>query len=260
MNILNTIIKQKEKELKLLKKRIKKQSLISASAKRKKTLNFKSAVSKAGKLNIIGEIKRSSPSAGLLKKDFNPLAIAACYKKNGVAALSVLTDETFFGGSLSYIKLIKEKVDLPILRKDFIIDEYQIYESCVWGADAVLLIAAILPVERLKKFITLAEKLNMSALVEVHTKKDIQKALDSKARIIGVNNRDLKNFKVDLNTTKKALKFIPEGKIVVSESGIKTKKDLLYLKKAGVNAALIGEIFMKAGNLEKKLSSLLKGI
>lgn len=255
MNILDTIVKQKQKEIVSLKK--KKKDLIAACEKPVKIINFKEAVSKPGRLNIIGEVKYKSPSAGVLKKDFKPLDIADIYKKNGISAISVLTDEKFFGGKLEYLKLIKKKVGLPVLRKDFIIDDYQIYESYLAGADAVLLIAGILSEQQLKKFINLTAKLGMSALVETHTKDEIHKALSCGAWIIGINNRNLKTFKTDLKTTGKLLKYIPKDKIVVSESGIKSRGDILYLKKIGVNAALIGETFMKAADIKKKVKLLV---
>jgi indole-3-glycerol phosphate synthase len=260
MNILKAILKQKQKELVELKKNIDKRSLILKCRRPRKILNFRSRISKPGKLNIIGEVKRSSPSAGLLKKDFEPLKIAYIYKKNGVSALSVLTDEKFFGGRLEYIKVIKKEINLPILRKDFIIDEYQIYESYLAGADAVLLIVRLLPEKKLKKFIAKAKKLRMSAVVEVHDRKDVKKALRCHAQIIGINNRNLKTFKVDLCRTEKLFGFIPKKKVIISESGIKKRADLLYFKSIGVNAALIGETFMKASNLNDKVKKLLKGI
>lgn len=254
MNILDTIVKEKQKEIFSLKK--KKKDLIAACEKPVKILNFKEAVSKPGRLNIIGEVKYKSPSAGILRKDFKPLEIADIYKKNGISAISVLTDEKFFGGKLEYLELIKKKAGLPVLRKDFIIDELQIYESYLAGADAVLLIAGILPEDKLKKFIKLTAKLEMSALVETHTKEEIHKALNCGAAIIGINNRNLKTFKTDLKTTEKLLKYIPKDKIVVSESGIKSRADILYLKEIAVNAALIGETFMTARDLDKKVKSL----
>ncbi|MFH1856551.1 MAG: indole-3-glycerol phosphate synthase TrpC [Candidatus Omnitrophota bacterium] len=255
MNILDTIVKQKEKEIVSLKK--KKNDLIAACEKPVKILNFEAAVSKPGKLNIIGEVKQASPSAGVIKKVFNPAEIARIYKRNGISAISVLTDENFFKGKLEYIALVK-KAGLPVLRKDFIINKVQIYESLLAGSDAILLIAAILSETKLKKFIKLTHQLRMSALVETRTKEEVLKALSAGARIIGINNRDLKNFKIDLKTTEKMLKYIPNGKIVVSESGLEYKKDLLYMKKLGVNAVLIGTTFMKAADMGKKIKLLIK--
>jgi indole-3-glycerol phosphate synthase len=260
VNILSNIIKQKQKELIFLKQKTLRKSLICASGIPREILNFKDSISKPSQLNIIGEIKRSSPSAGIIKRDFDPCKIARVYEKNGVCALSVLTDEKFFGGNLAYIKLIKKEVKLPILRKDFIIDDYQIYESYIEGADAILLIAQVLSKKELKNFVKLTEKLGMYAVVEIHTKADLFKALESNAQIIGVNNRNLRTFKVDLQTTHRLAKLIPKDRIIVSESGIKTRKDLLTLKKEGIHAVLIGEAFMRASNLDKKIKSLLKGI
>ncbi len=256
MNILDSILKQKRKELISLKKRIKKKSLILKCKQPRRVFNFKDSISRPGIINIIGEIKRLSPSAGVLRKAFDPLKIAKAYKKSGILAISVLTDEKFFAGKLEHLKLIKKNINLPILRKDFIIDDYQIYESYLAGADAILLIAQLLSRNKLKDFIKLTHKLGLVALVEVHNRRDLSKALDCGAGIIGINNRNLRTFKVKLETTYKLIKLIPQARIIVSESGIKSRKDILNLKSVGVNAVLIGEIFMKAANLDKKIKIL----
>ena len=257
MNILDSIVKQKRKELSFLKKKIRKESLILKCKQPRKIFNFKSSISKTDKINIIGEIKRLSPSAGVLRKAFDPVKIAKVYKKSGISALSVLTDEKFFAGKLEYLKLIKKNINLPILRKDFIIDDYQIYESYVAGADAILLIAQLLSRNKLKDFIKLTHKLGLVALVEVHNRRDLSKALDCGAMIIGINNRNLRTFKVTLQTTYKLIKLIPQTRIIISESGIKSHKDILNLKKAGINAVLIGEAFMKASNLAQEIKTLV---
>ncbi|MBU0581310.1 MAG: indole-3-glycerol phosphate synthase TrpC, partial [Candidatus Margulisbacteria bacterium] len=180
---------------------------------------------------------KASPSKGIIVKDFNPVTIAAEYTSLGAAALSVLTDEKFFLGHKDYISLIKQISPLPILRKDFILDKLQIYESRALGADAVLLIAAILSQEQIMNFLTICHQLNMQALVEVHNESDLQKALNTSANIIGINNRNLEDFSVDLNTTIKLLPLVPQDKIIVSESGIFNKADIPL----GINAVLIGE-------------------
>jgi len=218
--------------------------------------DFKKAL--AGEsLSLIAEIKKKSPSKGIIRKDFHPIEIATDYAMAGAKALSILTDEKFFGGSLSYIKEIRKETKLPILQKDFIIEEYQIYEAKASGADAILLIADILSLEQLKRFRGIAKKLCMDALCEVHTEEDLGKVLDINAEIIGINNRNLRDFKVDLEITPRLMRNIPHGKIVVAESGIKTYKDVMYLKSLGVNAVLIGGAFMAAEDIVAKVREVM---
>lgn len=212
---------------------------------------------KADDIRIIAEVKKASPSRGVIRDDFDPLGLAREYEANGASAVSVLTEEAYFQGSLEHLRLIKEQTGLPVLRKDFIIDEYQIYEARSAGADAVLLIAAILDEKALKNFIWLTDALGMAALVEVHDGEEIKKALQAGASLIGVNNRDLKTFKVDINTTIRLLPLVPKDKIAVSESGIRERADILMLKKAGVSAFLIGEALVKETDAGKKLRELL---
>ncbi|MFH1492397.1 MAG: indole-3-glycerol phosphate synthase TrpC [Candidatus Omnitrophota bacterium] len=247
MDILSNIIKNKRIEISKAKKR---RSLTSLRY-RARPRDFKKAIAKRNKLCVIAEVKKASPSAGIIRSNFNPVQLALQLEKAGADALSVLTDRKFFKGHLSYISKIKAKVKLPILRKDFIIDEYQVYESRAFGADAILLIARILTQKRLKILYDLAEKLGMDCVVEVFSKSDLKKALAIKPRIIGINNRNLKTFRIDLKTTPRLMKLIPKGKLVVSESGIKRNSDISNLKKAGIDAVLIGEAFMN-----KKIISL----
>lgn len=220
--------------------------------------DFRAAlIGKTDDVRIIAEVKKASPSRGVIRDEFDPLGLAKEYEANGASAVSVLTEEAYFQGSLEYLRLIKEKTGLPVLRKDFIIDEYQIYEARSAGADAVLLIAAILDEKALKNFLWLTEALGMAALVEVHDEEEIKKVLEAGASLIGVNNRDLKTFKVDINTTVRLAPLVPKDKIVVSESGIRERADILLLKKAGVNAFLIGEALVKEKDAGKKLRGLL---
>ncbi|MDP1852801.1 MAG: indole-3-glycerol phosphate synthase TrpC [Candidatus Omnitrophota bacterium] len=256
MNILNKIILEKKKAIKLAKQKLPLESLLSRIKKAPKARSFRRALNKKERPVLIAEIKRASPSQGLIRRDFNPVKIAKIYEKSGAVALSVLTEEDFFHGKLDYIGRIKKEVNLPILRKDFIVDEYQIYESRVWGADAILLISTILPIEKLKKFINLSNKLKLDCLVECDCVASLKKALGARAEIIGINNRDLHNFKVDINRTKRLVKFIPKNKIIVSESGIRTKNDVEFLKNLGVNAVLIGETFMKSKDIGAKVKEL----
>ncbi|WP_010234748.1 indole-3-glycerol phosphate synthase TrpC [Clostridium arbusti] len=207
------------------------------------TRDFKVAISKPG-INIIAEVKKASPSKGIIKPDFDPKSIAKVYEKISIDAISVLTEKKFFMGSDEYIAKVKEVTVKPVLRKDFIIDEYQIFQAKKIGADAILLIVAVLGKE-LKSFYKLATELGLNCLIEVHNREELEIALEAEAEIIGINNRDLRDFSVDLKTTEKFMKYIPKGTVIVSESGIKTSDDILYLKSIGVNAVLIGETFMR---------------
>ncbi|MGB9780874.1 indole-3-glycerol phosphate synthase TrpC [Caldanaerobacter sp.] len=205
--------------------------------------NFKNSLNK-GKVAIIGEIKRASPSKGIIKEEFDLVEIAKTYEKAEVDAISVLTEKRFFKGEDGYIPQVKKVTTKPVLRKDFVIDEYQIYESKFLGADAVLLIVAILK-DKLKNFCDIAKQIGLDVLVEVHEEEELETALKAGCDIIGINNRDLKTFEVDIKTTERLIKNIPKDKIVVSESGIKTPEEVLYLSSLGVKAVLIGESFMK---------------
>jgi indole-3-glycerol phosphate synthase len=220
--------------------------------------DFKKNISRKGHINLIGEIKKSSPSKGIIRGDFNPLKIALTYQASGASALSVLTDERFFDGKLDYLKMVKERVTIPVLRKDFIIDEYQIYESALAGADAILLITHILTQEELNRYYHIAKELGMDVLVEVHNEEECEKALNSPASIIGINNRDLSTFEVDINTTQRLIRLIPDTKIIVSESGIESYEQVMFLKSLGVDAVLIGEVFMRADNIAEKIRELMR--
>lgn len=240
--ILDDIVAYKVKQLEE-EKRLKPINEYEKSIQNIKTRDFKAAISKSG-INIIAEIKKASPSKGIIKLDFNPLEIAEIYEKINIDAISVLTEKHFFMGSDGYIKLVKGAASKPVLRKDFIIDEYQLFQAKYIGADAVLLIAAILG-KKLRSLYALAKELGLQCLVEVHNREELEMALEADADIVGINNRDLRDFTVDLMHTEQLLKYIPNGKVIVSESGIKTSKDILYLKSIGVNAVLIGETFMR---------------
>ena len=205
---------------------------------------------------FICEIKKASPSKGVIVEDFPYTDISQEYEKAGASAISVLTEPHFFKGNDKYLKDVADIVNIPVLRKDFIIDEYQIYQAKLIGADAVLLICAVLDESTLKKFINIATSLKLSCLVETHNEEEIKKALSCNAKIIGINNRDLKTFTVDINTSLKLRKFIPENKILISESGIKTAQDIKMLKDAGFNGALIGESMMLSKDKKQFLSEL----
>ncbi|MFZ4440735.1 MAG: indole-3-glycerol phosphate synthase TrpC [Syntrophales bacterium] len=206
---------------------------------------------------IIAEVKRRSPSRGLLRKDFDPVRIAQEYEIHGAAAISVLTDETFFGGSETDLIAVRKMISLPILRKEFIIDPYQIHETRAIGADALLLIAAILTEGQLREYRELAALLGLAALVEVHDAAELEKALGAGASIIGINNRDLKTFVTDIRTSMELASRIPKDRIAVSESGIRTRAEIETLLKTGVRTFLIGETLISAPAIGLKLKELL---
>ncbi|MFH0920496.1 MAG: indole-3-glycerol phosphate synthase TrpC, partial [Fibrobacterota bacterium] len=213
-------------------------------------LDFESALHCTGTVSMIGEVKKASPSKGLLRPDFDPVAIAGAYERAGVAAISVLTEQDSFQGAPAYLAQIRKAVRLPLLRKDFILDEYQVYEARLLGADAVLLITAALMDHELRRLLEVAGKLGLHVLMEVHNEKELERTLDAGARIIGINNRDLATFKVDLAVTERLAHRIPVEKTIVSESGIRTREDLARLRDLGVHAALIGEHFMRQADVE----------
>lgn len=220
------------------------------------TQDFYGAIKREGEISIIAEVKKASPSKGIIKKNFEPLEIAREYNAAEVQAISVLTEKNFFQGHEDYLIRIRQNLPIPILRKDFIIDIWQIYQSRCMGADAVLLIAAILSDEQLKKFQIVAGILGMQCLVEVHDREELERVLNTDAKIIGINNRNLKTFEVDLKNTERLMNYIPDNKAVVSESGIKSAEDMVYLKSLGVDAVLIGETFMRAESITQKINEL----
>ena len=205
---------------------------------------------------VIAEVKKASPSKGVIREDFDPVSIATAYEDAGAAAISVLTDEKFFQGSLSYLRQIKQAVSLPVLRKDFIIDEYQVYESRAAGADALLLIVAALEQGTLVDLMNRATEIGMQYLVEVHDEAEMEVAIDVCAPIIGINNRNLKTFEVSLDVTARLLPMVPRAK-KVSESGIFTREDMMGLGKLGVDAVLIGEALMREPDVGAKLRELI---
>ncbi len=210
--------------------------------------------------HFICEIKKASPSKGLIQSDFDPERYARYYQKGGASAISVLTDEKFFQGSLEYLKLVKNTVDLPVLRKDFIIDEYQIYESKLRGADIILLIARILTKKQLTDYIDLAAKLNLDVLIEFAEKKDVKKFSNVRDNVIlGINNRNLSTFEVDFQNAFNLKNKLPNGLPIIAESGIKSDHDCSQLRRWGFNGALIGETLMKASDPEKLLQSFITG-
>jgi indole-3-glycerol phosphate synthase len=206
---------------------------------------------------VIAEVKKGSPSKGVIRADFDPLAIAETYRDNGATCLSVLTDEKFFLGNLRFLALIRETVSLPLLRKDFICDPYQIYESRAAGADAILLIAACLELGQLRDFHALATELKLDVLLEVHDEAEMETALQTDCRLVGVNNRNLRTFVTDLNTTCRLARMMPPDRLLVAESGINCRADVVRLAKAGAGAFLVGESLMREADIGAKLRELL---
>ncbi len=253
--ILDEIIANKTAEVGLLKKAAPMEAFMKVINALPPAKDFAAAISKP--VSLIAEVKKASPSAGVIKTDFDPVAQAKAYEKAGANAISVLTDRKYFQGELEYLKDIVSAVKLPVLRKDFIIDEIQLYESRAAGADAVLLIARVLTAEQLKNFIKICEDLGLSALVEVHDRGDVDLALFSGAKIFGINNRDLATFKTDLHNSITLAGLIPKSAVIVSESGIKTGKDVDELRKASVNAILVGEELMRSGDVASKVRELI---
>lgn len=262
--ILDRILETKRQEVAALLRRCSLDDLKAQAASAPRARNFYAAVTRQprGLVNLIAEVKKASPSAGVIRADFDPVAIARQYAAAGADALSVLTDEQYFQGHLDYLRAIRAAVDLPILRKDFLIDEAQVYEARAAGADAVLLIAAALPPGRLMDLAILATQLRMTVLIEVH---DADELLGLRSvvgfpherySLLGINNRNLKTFQVDLGTTLR-LAELAQDLPLVSESGIRTPQDVQKLKHAGVRAILVGETLMRAGDIASQVSSLL---
>ncbi|MDI3311480.1 MAG: indole-3-glycerol phosphate synthase TrpC, partial [Thermoanaerobacterium sp.] len=217
--------------------------------------NFKDAL-RGEKISIIAEIKKASPSKGIILDDFDHIKIARLYEDVNVDAISVLTERNYFKGDDVYINDVKKVTSKPVLRKDFIFDEYQIYESKFIGADAILLIVAVVG-NNLKKFYDTTKKIGLDALVEVHDEHELEIALNANVDILGINNRDLRDFHVDLMTTERLIKYVPSGVLLVSESGIKTSDDVKYLKSLGVNGVLIGETFMNMIKRNEKIDDFV---
>ncbi len=220
---------------------------------------FKNALAEPGQIKLIAEIKKASPSKGLIRENFDPIAIAKIYEANHATAISVLTEDKYFKGQPEFVKQISDVVNIPILVKDFIIADGQIYEACINGASAVLLIAAILDDETLKDLIGTAASLGPDCLVEVHNEKELDRAIAAGAEIIGINNRDLLAFTVDMQTCARLIPKIPKGKIIVGESGFKEYSQVRALKEMGGHGVLIGETFMREQDIAQKIKEVLYG-
>ena len=248
MNILEKIVEKKKEEITAAQNDIPEDRLREQAEQRKNRRSFYEALKEPGPfgVNIISEIKRASPSKGLIRKDLDPATYARAYEKGGAAALSVLTDQSFFQGSPKDLQSAKGAVQLPVLRKDFTISTYQIYEAAVMGADAMLLITRILSEQQLSDYLALSIELQLDALVEVHDEEDLEKAKNSGAILVGINNRNLRTFKTDIGTAIELVKRFEPHQVAVAESGIHTREDIEQLKEAGIWNFLIGESLVRA--------------
>lgn len=255
--LLNEIIEHKKEEIRLRKKQFSLAFLEEEISLREHYSSFEAALNKDKRIKLIAEIKKASPAKGVLKQKYNPLDIAKSYEEYGADCLSVLTDAKYFQGDIDHLQQIRSFVSLPILRKDFIIEEYQIKESAACGADAILIIASILSKDKIDQFLKICESLRMTGLVEVHTEEDVQKVLKTRARIIGINNRNLDTLEVNLDVTEKLIKLIPDDRIVVSESGIRSTTEVEWLEAIGTDAILVGASLLTSKNLKEKIDNLM---
>ena len=254
MNILDEIIAHKKKELTALKERINTETLYQKAIPLQEN-NFIKIFS-SHEIAFICEVKKASPSKGIIRENFSPVEIAGIYEKHGGSAISVLTDEKYFMGKLEYLDNISKEVKIPLLRKDFIIDEYQIYEAVLNGASAVLLIAAVLEQKELNRLYQIAHSYHLDVLLETHDEKDMEKALNCGANIIGINNRDLRTFKTSLEVTENLFQFVPSGCFAVSESGINTPEDVKRVFDCGAHGVLVGESLCRESDIGAKLDEL----
>ena len=260
-DILNKIVAVKREEVALALGRKSLAAVRADAESRVLTRDFEAALRTkvaGGRSAVIAEIKKASPSKGVLREDFVPADIAQSYAEHGAACLSVLTDVQFFQGSVDFLKQARASCQLPVLRKDFMVDAYQVYESRAMGADAVLLIAACLDDAQMKDLEAIARGLYMAVLVEVHDAAELERALALKTPLIGVNNRNLRTFETSLDTTLALLDKMPKDRLLVTESGIQTREDVLRMRAAGVNAFLVGEAFMRAEDPGEALGALFK--
>ena len=256
MTILDRIVETKRDELRRTKSPAAEADLMARVRDLPPTGDFFAACTSPGEVRIIAEIKKASPSVGLIRKDFDPVAIARTYEANGAACLSVLTDETYFQGTLEYLTSVKAAVKIPVLRKEFIIDQFQLLEARAAGADAVLLIAEILPGDSMNELYRHARELGLHVLVEFHDAEQLSRVFDSGANLIGINNRDLRTFETRLSHTVELMNSIPNHIAVVGESGIRTHDDLKLLGSVGVKAVLVGESLMREADIGAALRRL----
>jgi len=256
--ILDQIVAGSLQELEARKSILPLEELRKIALEQPSPLDFASAL-QGDRIQLVAEVKKASPSRGIIRSDFDPVAIARTYASNGAAAISVLTEVRYFQGSLNHLRDIRKALGskMPLLRKDFICDPYHVYESRAYGADSLLLIVAILTPEKLEELLQLSHELGMSCLVEVHNEAELEIAVDSGAKVIGINNRDLSTFNVDITTTQRLRPLIPKDRIVVSESGVKNRGDIEQLRRWGIDAVLVGESLVSAPDIAAKMKELL---
>lgn len=257
-SILDKIVSQTSEDLIKRKREISFNDLHSLEGFEKKRIDFKGALNKSDQVSIIAEVKKGSPSKGVIREDFDPLDIALRYEEGGASAISVLTDKPFFMGDLEYLSIISKRVQLPLLRKDFIVDPFQIKEARAYGADAVLIIVAITDGSQLNELLAAAKEFELSALVECYDREDFDRLDFDQVDILGVNNRDLKDFEVDVHRGINILKQAPTDTILVSESGLSSGEDMALLMKEGIHSALIGEYFMRQTDPGDAVRELIK--
>jgi indole-3-glycerol phosphate synthase len=257
--MLDDIITTKQEEIAQAKQRLPLDEVQRRAASRIAERSFRRAVNVPGKLSLIAELKRKSPSRGMLRERFDPVSLAQTMQQAGAAALSVLTDEYYFGGSLEFLRDAKQFTEIPVLRKDFIVEPYQIYEAAIYEADAVLLIVRILTPESLTECLRAADLAGLEALVEVHSEGELNTAVQAGAAIIGINHRDLQTFAIDPALAERLVPRIPAGKTIVAESGIQSTADVKRMKQLGVHAVLIGEALMRAPSPAAKIGELFAG-
>ncbi|MBY0522153.1 MAG: indole-3-glycerol phosphate synthase TrpC [Gemmataceae bacterium] len=254
--ILDTIVASKQLEVEQARARVSEAELERRLADAPPLRDFRAALETRGEIQVIAEVKKASPSAGVIRADFDPIAIARTYEAHGAACISVLTDAPYFQGSLEYLKAIRAVVRPPLLRKDFILHRYQLLEARLAGADAVLFIAEILDDAKLKRLLRQARELGMEALVEIHDAENLSRVIAAGARLVGINNRDLRTFVTRLEHTLELLPRVPRECSVVSESGIRTRADVVRLQDAGVRAVLVGETLMASPDIGARLDEL----
>lgn len=256
--ILDKIVAVKREEVAELTHSFSRAKVEAEIAALPETKGFEKALRSADSpIALIAEVKKASPSKGIIRADFDPVKIASLYEKSGANCLSVLTDKPFFQGHADYLRLVRETVELPLLRKDFLIDEKQVYEARLLGADCILLIAAILSTDQMREYLDLARSLDLDVLTEVHDEAELGRALAAGATMIGINNRDLRDFSVDLCTTARLAAQVPADALLVSESGIVTYEDVLQVKSAGAAAILVGETLMRDPKITPAVDRLL---
>ncbi len=257
--MLDEIVMTKQQEVEAAKRRLPLDDVMARVANRRPGRDVRQALNVRGKLSLIAELKRKSPSKGMLRERFDPVSLAQMLQEAGAAALSVLTDERYFGGNLDFLRDVQQFTEIPVLRKDFIVDPYQVYEAAAYEADAVLLIVRVLTEDALSACLQAADRVGIEPLVEVHSAEDLTIALRAGVSVIGINHRDLRTFKIDPDLAQTLVPTIPAGKVIVAESGLRTAQEVARMKALGVHAVLIGEALMRAPDPAAKVRELFTG-